>query len=280
MKKYILLWLIFIILEVSLYFLLKDANISPTIFSIGSFEIRWYGLMYIVAIFLALWFLKRDFQRFNVNVPWKQFEDAAFWIIVFAIIGARLYHVFGNWDYYGRFPSEIVAIWHGGLAIYGGILGGLISGYIIARIKRWDFWKLADIIIVYLPLGQAIGRWGNFFNKEAYGPPSDLPWAIYIPPENRLEIYKDYDYFHPTFMYESILNLTNFFILLYVRNETLALQRRGFMVGLYLINYGIIRFVLEFLRPDTDTFMGVKIAHIFSILSIIVGLLLVWRSGR
>ncbi len=267
---YILILLAGLILEFSLYFALKDLNIDPVIFTIFGFQIRYYGLMYVIAIVLALFFLKRDFERFKVNVNFREFEDAAFWIIVFSILGARIYHVIPNWDYYSKNPFEIIAVWHGGLAIYGGIIGGLISGYIIAKIKKWNFLKLADIIIPYLALGQAIGRWGNFFNKEAYGPPSDVPWAIYIPYENRIKGFENYEYFHPTFWYESILNYINFVFLLYFRDK--FYKNDGQILSLYILNYGIIRFFIEFQRFDTDTFLGIRIAHIFSIIAIIIGI--------
>jgi phosphatidylglycerol:prolipoprotein diacylglycerol transferase len=226
--------------------------------------------MYIIAIALALFFLKRDFEKFKININYKEFEDAAFWTIIIAIIGARIYHVIPNWDYYSKNPFEIIAIWHGGLAIYGGIIGGLIGGYIICKIKNWNFLKLADMIMPYLALGQAIGRWGNFFNKEAYGPPTDVPWAIYIPYENRIKGFENYEYFHPTFWYESILNYINFVILLYFRNSKFY-KNDGQVLSLYLLNYGIIRFFIEFQRFDTDKFLGIRIAHIFSIVAIIVG---------
>lgn len=257
-------------LEFVLYFSLKDLNINPTIFKIGELQIRYYGLMYIIAIALALFFLKRDFEKFKININYKEFEDAAFWTIIIAIIGARIYHVIPNWDYYSKNPFEIIAIWHGGLAIYGGIIGGLIGGYIICKIKNWNFLKLADMIMPYLALGQAIGRWGNFFNKEAYGPPTDVPWAIYIPYENRIKGFENYEYFHPTFWYESILNYINFVILLYFRNSKFY-KNDGQVLSLYLLNYGIIRFFIEFQRFDTDKFLGIRIAHIFSIIAIIVG---------
>ncbi|MEO0144371.1 MAG: prolipoprotein diacylglyceryl transferase [candidate division WOR-3 bacterium] len=266
-----LLILIFgLVLEFVLYFTLKDLNINPVIFTIGSLQIRYYGLMYVIAIVLALYFLRYDFKKFNINVNYKEFEDAAFWVIIFAILGARIYHVIPNWDYYSKNPFEIIAVWHGGLAIYGGIIGGLISGYIIAKIKKWNFLKLADIIIPYLALGQAIGRWGNFFNKEAYGPPSDVPWAIYIPYENRIKGFENYEYFHPTFWYESILNYINFVFLLYFRDK--FYKNDGQILSLYILNYGIIRFFIEFQRFDTDTFLGIRIAHIFSIIAIIIGI--------
>ncbi len=278
-KKYFLLWLITSAAYVLLYFLLKDLSISPVIFSIGPLQIRWYGLMYVIAIFLGLYFLHRDFRKFGINIDWNEFENAAFWVIIFALLGARLYHVIPNWDYYGKHPSEILAVWHGGLGIYGGVIGGLLAGYIIARIKGWDFWLLANLVMPYLALGQAIGRWGNFFNKELYGPPSDLPWAIYIPPANRLPGYQDFETFHPTFLYEGLLDLANFFILYYLK-EAGWFRKRGALVAIYLINYGIIRFFVEFFRPDSDSVMGIKLAHIVSVLAIAFGVVWLIRIMR
>ncbi len=269
---YFIILFLGLVLEFVFYFTLKDLNIDPTLFKIGPFEIRYYGLMYVIAIVLALFFLRRDLEKFKININYREFEDAAFWIIVIGILGARIYHVIPNWDYYSKHPFEIIAVWHGGLAIYGGIIGGIIGGYIICKMKKWNFLKLADIIIPYLALGQTIGRWGNFFNKEAYGPPTDVFWAVYIPYENRIRGFENYEYFHPTFWYESILNYINFVFLLYFRNSKFY-KNDGQVLSLYILNYGIIRFFIEFQRFDTDKFLGIKIAHIFSILSIIIGIL-------
>ncbi len=277
--KYLVLWLITTALYILLYLILRDMNISPVIFHLGPLQIRWYGLMYVVAIFLGLYFLNRDFRKFGIGIDWNEFENAAFWVIIFALLGARLYHVIPNWDYYGRHPSEILAVWHGGLGIYGGVIGGLLAGYIIARIKGWDFWLLANLVMPYLALGQAIGRWGNFFNKELYGPPSDLPWAIYIPPSNRLPGFQDFETFHPTFLYEGVLDLANFFILYYMK-EAGWFRKRGALVAVYLINYGIIRFFVEFFRPDSDSVMGIKLAHIVSVLAIVFGVVWLIRIVR
>ncbi len=280
--SYIFVWLISTIAYILLYFVLRTMDISPVLFTLGPIQIRWYGLMYVIAIFLGLYLLKKDFEKFHINVNWNEFENAAFWVIIFALLGARLYHVLPNWDYYGKHPSEILAVWHGGLGIYGGVIGGLIVGYIIARIKKWDFWLLANLVMPYLALGQAIGRWGNFFNKELYGPPTDLPWAIYIPLANRLPQYRDFETFHPTFLYEGILNLANFFILYYLK-EAGWFRKRGALVAIYLINYGIIRFFVEFFRPDSDSVMGIKLAHIVSVGAILTGivwLLFIQRRGR
>ena len=223
--------------------------------------------------------MKRDFEKFKININYKEFEDAAFWTIIIAIIGARIYHVIPNWNYYSKNPFEIIAIWHGGLAIYGGIIGGLICGYIICKIKNWDFLKLSDMVMPYLALGKAIGRWCNFFNKEVYEPPTDLPWAIYIPYENRIKGFENYEYFHPTFWYESILNYINFVVLLYFRNSKFY-KSNGQILSLYILNYGIIRFFIEFQRFDTDRFLGIRIAHIFSIIAIIIGIFGLIISSR
>ncbi len=276
---YFIILLLGLVLEFALYFTLKNLSIDPAILKIGSFEIRYYGLMYVIAIVLALFFLRKDFERFKININYREFEDAAFWIIVIAILGARIYHVIPNWEHYSKNPFEIIAVWHGGLAIYGGIIGGLVGGYIICKMKKWNFLKLADIIIPYLALGQAIGRWGNFFNKEAYGSPTDVSWAIYIPYENRIKGFENYEYFHPTFWYESILNYINFVFLLYFRNSKFY-KNDGQVLSLYILNYGIIRFFIEFQRFDTDKFLGIKIAYIFSVLAIIVGILAFLIASR
>ncbi|RMF27570.1 MAG: prolipoprotein diacylglyceryl transferase, partial [Cyanobacteria bacterium J083] len=167
-----------------------------------------------------------------------------------------------------------------GIAIHGAVIGGAIAALIFAKVKKVSFWQLADIVTPGLILGQAIGRWGNFFNSEAFGRPTNLPWKLYIPPSRRPPEYINYDYFHPTFLYESIWNLLVFALLLYLFFWGLKNPHRlkvGTIALVYLIAYSLGRFWIEGLRTDSLMFMGLRIAQIVSLGAIALGIFgLVW----
>src|SRR5947207_1764312 len=177
-------------------------------FEIGPLVIRWYGIRMATSIVVGLWLAYRQAKR--EGLPADDIIACGQWAILAGLVGARLYEVAFNWDYYGRYPSKIIAVWEGGLAIHGGlILGPLVGAWLAYR------WKLPvlrglDVAAPSIALGQAIGRWGNFFNEEAFGRPTDLPWKLYISPLHRPLGLGQYEYFHPTFLYESIRNLVVF----------------------------------------------------------------------
>ena len=162
--------------------------------------------------------------------------DLAPYLIIFGIIGARLYYCILSYDFYLRFPTEIIAIRHGGISIHGAILGGLIGLWIFAKRHKINPIKLCDVSAIGLPLAQAIGRWGNFFNSEAFGAPTNLPWKLYIAPQYRPIPYQEYQYFHPAFLYESILDVVIFVILLALV-KTGKLKKDGNLALIYLILY-------------------------------------------
>lgn len=242
-------------------------------FNVGPLTFHLYGLMIGLGILAGAYAASREDKR-----VW----DALTWALVGGIIGARLYHVIDLWQFYRLNPGEILAVWHGGMGIYGGILGGIVGLWFwesirslkIAKklkskgyspfeiIRKNDFLKLLDASALGLPLGQAIGRWGNYFNQELYGLPSNLPWAIYIKPENRLLAVWEFEYFHPLFLYESLWCLVIFMILL-------KLVRKHRLV-VYLGLYGLGRFFLEFLRLEPWTINGINVAQLIS-LGLILG---------
>jgi phosphatidylglycerol:prolipoprotein diacylglycerol transferase len=253
-------------------------NPEPIIFSIGSLPIRWYGLLIAIALLLCLMVVLRLFK--NKGMDEDKIYDLALWLAVGGIIGARLYEVlFINFDYYAFNLISIFKVWEGGLAIHGGIIGGVIALFAWVKINKEDFWRLADLVAVVLPLGQAIGRWGNYFNGELYGGPTDSFIGIPISISNRLAGFDNYSYFHPTFLYESIMNFILFLILLTTFKKTNP--RKGIVSMYYLIGYSVIRFTTEFIRIDpTPVYFGLRLPQVVSILifAFAIGFILIRRK--
>src|SRR5690242_21052773 len=163
------------------------------------------------AILVGFWLAQR--RAIEEGLPADQILRAAQWAVVAGLVGARLYEVIFNWDYYGRFPEKIVAVWEGGLAMHGGLIVGPLVGILLARRWHVPIRRALDVIAPSMVLGQAIGRWGNFFNEEAFGDPTNLPWKLYISPPHRPFGFTQYEYFHPTFLYESLWDLGVFLLL-------------------------------------------------------------------
>ncbi len=206
--------------------------------------------------------------------------DLAPYLIIFGIIGARLYYCILSYDFYLRFPTEIIAIRHGGISIHGAILGGLIGLWIFAKRHKINPVKLCDVSAIGLSLAQAIGRWGNFFNSEAFGAPTNLPWKLYIAPQYRPIPYQEYQYFHPAFLYESILDVVIFVILLALV-KTGKLKKDGNPALIYLILYSIVRIIVEMFRLDSVKYIfGMPVAIFVSIGIIIISVALLIINYR
>ncbi|BBE31946.1 prolipoprotein diacylglyceryl transferase [Tepiditoga spiralis] len=204
----------------------------------------------------------------------NDFFGAIIFGIIFGIIGARLYYVTFNWNYFSQYPTEIIKTWHGGMAIHGGVLGSILAAYIYTKRKKCSmkFLQSLDLFTFVLPLAQAIGRWGNFMNHEAYGGPTELPWKMFIALKDRMPGYESYSYFHPTFLYESILDLSIFlFLLYYIRNKRNSF---GEVTALYLILYSIGRGFIETLRTDSLMIFGMKTAVLISFILSIIGIVM------
>jgi len=175
-----------------------------------------------------------------------------------------------TWDYFSRHLSEILMIWTGGMAIHGAILGGVLAGWLMARKDKLSFIENCDAAPWGVIIGQTIGRWGNFFNSEAFGKPTDLPWKLYIPLANRPEGYENYNFFHPTFLYESIWNLIVFLLLLFVFRKVFK-NVRGGVFFMYLILYSIGRILIESIRLDTVSYIWhIPVPTFVSIVTIVV----------
>ncbi|MGM0427743.1 MAG: prolipoprotein diacylglyceryl transferase [Thermodesulfobacteriota bacterium] len=221
-------------------------HISPDIVRIGPLQIRWYGLMYVLAFLAAYFVIKRQEKSRSIGLSPRLVQDLIFHLVVGLVIGARLGYILFyqsmNLAEYLHNPLDIIAVWHGGMSFHGGLIGTVIAGWWFSRRRRIPFWALADRVIVAAPIGLGLGRIGNFINGELFGRPSDLPWAMVFPaggPQAR----------HPSQLYEAFFEgLILFLILQWLSRRELP---QGFLLGVFLGGYGLIRFVLEFFRePD------------------------------
>ncbi|MEW5819644.1 MAG: prolipoprotein diacylglyceryl transferase [Cyanobacteriota bacterium] len=237
-------------------------------FELGPFTIHWYGILIAIAFIVALLICCHVAKEKNENPD--NFTDLATYVLIFAIIGARLYYVIFNFSDYENDIISIFKIWQGGLAIHGGIIGGLIAGFVFTKVKKLSFPKYCDITCLGLIIGQAIGRWGNFFNSEAFGTPADLPWKLYIPPDKRPAEFLYDSYFHPTFLYESLWNFIVFFILYFALRKPLN-KYNGALFFCYMGLYSLGRFFIEGLRTDSlMVFNLFRTAQVISILFIVI----------
>lgn len=251
---------------------------GPILFEWGPLTIRWYGFLIASAVLIGVSLSQYLASRRRVNPD--LISDLAIWLVIAAIPSARLYYVLFQWQEYAQHPDQIIAIWKGGIAIHGAVIGGLIASLIFAKLRRIPFWQLADLVAPSLILGQAIGRWGNFFNSEAFGRPTNLPWKLYIPPERRPVGYENYAFFHPTFLYESLWDGMVFVILVGLFFWGLKAKSKlkvGTIFLVYLIAYSCGRFWIEGLRTDSLMLGPLRIAQIVSLVCVAVGGLgLVW----
>ena len=234
-------------------------------FTIFGIKIYFYALIIIAGALMGAYVASREAKRrgLDKDIVW----DLLPWVLMAGIIGARIWHVLtpdstllidGKNPYFLH-PLEIFNIRKGGLGIPGAIMAGVLALWIYARKKKLSFFTWLDIIAPGLALGQAIGRWGNFFNQEVYGMPSNLPWAIRIDEAHRLPGFENVERYHPTFLYESIWNLMNMFVLLWVARKFKDRLKPGDIFFLYMIIYAFGRFMLEFIRIVYSPIAGINI---------------------
>lgn len=251
---------------------------NPIAFKIFGFEIRYYSLFILLGVTIAYFMIMREAKKFKMN------EDSIFnmffWTLIIGIIGARIYYVIFNWDYFGSHMNEIWQIWQGGLAIHGGILFGLIALLIYCKKNKINVTKILDMIVPSLILAQAIGRWGNFFNSEAYGAATTYAHLkkLHIPNFIISGMHINGIYYTPTFFYESLWCLLGFIILMIIRHRKYT--KIGMQVGFYLIWYSVGRFFIEASRTDSLILCGFKAAQIVSIIMIIVGIVLIVKASK
>jgi phosphatidylglycerol:prolipoprotein diacylglycerol transferase len=258
----------------------------PESFRIGPLTIYYYGIILMLGALAAAILAAREAARRKQDpeIVW----DGLIWVLIFGIIGARLWHIFTpppsmvergiTTMWYLTHPLDMINIRAGGLGIPGAVIGGGLGLYIFCRRKKIDFLLWADIAAPSVPLGQAIGRWGNFINQELYGKPSNLPWAIRIDPAHRLPGFENYEYYHPLFLYESLWNFANMFFLLWLARRFEDKLKPGDLVVIYAITYPVGRFFLEFLRLDSSQLAGINANQTFMLIVALASAgLLYWR---
>jgi phosphatidylglycerol:prolipoprotein diacylglycerol transferase len=224
---------------------------GPLLFQLGPFSLRWYGLLIAVAVLLGLMLATRLGRQRGLDPA--MIADLLPILVLAAVIGARLYYVLFEWRQYQLNWLDALAIWRGGIAIHGALLGGSLAVILYCRWRKLAFWNLLDVLVPSVALGQAIGRWGNFFNSEAFGLPTNLPWKLSIPFANRPVQFLDQTTFHPTFLYESLWNLGVVILLLVLFQRGLKGQLKlpaGALSCVYLLAYSSGRLWIEGLRID------------------------------
>lgn len=238
----------------------QEILINPVAFQIGKVKIYWYGIIVMCAVLLCLVLIKKRKDKWNIK--YDDILDFAVGALFLGFICARIYYVLFNLDYYLEIPLEIFFVWHGGIAIYGGIIGTILYGIYFCKKRKIIFLDLADLLIPYLSLAQSIGRWGNFINQEAYGYETNKPWKMGI----YSEVLDEYIYVHPTFLYESLCTLIIFFILLKLSKDR---KFSGQIFCMYMILYGTARAVIEGLRTDSLMFANFRVSQVLSILFVV-----------
>ena len=246
---------------------------NPEIFKIGGLSIRWYSVLILFGIIIAYLLSNHEGKKFNL--PKDFVFDLTFWVVVFGVIGARLYYVIFNFDYYKGDLLSIFKVWNGGLAIHGGIIGGLITLLIYCKIRKVNSFRIMDIAVPSLIIAQAIGRWGNFFNSEAHGPVTSLAnlQSLHIPNFIINGMYINGVYYHPTFLYESLWCIIGFILLLLIRKFYKSLKN-GQLTCIYMMWYSIGRFFIESLRTDSLMFGNFKVAQVISVVMFLVGFII------
>ena len=269
---------------------------GPELFKLGPFIFRWYGLLIALSVLVGLNLSNKLAKRRGLSS--SLINDLLPILILSSILGARIYYVSFEWrnfsglNFWGNINflslkvpiPKIFEIWGGGIAIHGALIAGTISVIIFCKLRKQTLGDVLDVLLPSVALGQAIGRWGNFFNNEAFGVPTNLPWKLFIPIQQRPEIFTSQRYFHPTFMYESIWNIGVFCLLIYLfklgsKNQIKLVP--GAISFIYLITYSFGRLLIEGLRIDPLCINalppfcegGIRVAQLISILLIIIGIL-------
>ena len=270
--------------ELSLSFVLISlpSPPSPIVFEVGPFALRYYGLFIALGIAAATWLTARELARKGYDSAMAL--DSLFFVVPLGFIGARAYHVVTDYELYANDPiPRIFEVWNGGLGIYGAVAGGFLGVLLFSRFRGISPLIFADAAAPGLVLAQAIGRWGNYFNQELFGRPSDLPWAIRIAPQNRPPQFANVESFQPTFLYESIWDLLVCFALLWIARRFASRLRDGDIFLLYVSLYSVGRFFVETLRVDPAFLIGGSIRGnllVSSVLALGFAMILFLRHSR
>jgi len=265
-------------------------------FTISSLAIHWYGLFLLIGIVLGYWLVGKLAHRQELS---KEVVTSLYVnVLIGGLIGARVYHVLTDWQFYGNNLNQILAVWNGGLAIHGGILGAVVVVIYYVKKHNVNFWKVADLFAPAAILGQAIGRWGNYFNQELFGRPTDSSWGIPISPLNRPAGFEQFEYFHPTFLYESLINLAIFGILLFIfkkqRTTSASAEasadrpslfpksagvRSGMIFWLYIGLYSAGRMMVESIRINPTAYVfGIALPLLVSAILAATALVMILKT--
>ncbi|ADB69423.1 prolipoprotein diacylglyceryl transferase [Listeria monocytogenes] len=243
--------------------------LDPVAIQIGSISVKWYGVIIASAVVIALLLALSEANKRKMDK--EIIVDLLIWAIPISIISARIYYVIFEWDFYKNNLGEIVKIWHGGIAIYGALIGAVLTAIIFSRIKKISFWQLADVVAPSLIIAQAIGRWGNFMNQEAHGAETTRSFleSLHLPDFIINQMYIDGAYYQPTFLYESLWNVLGFVILLIIRRTKI---RRGELFLGYVIWYSFGRFFIEGMRTDSLMWGDFRVSQALSLLLIVLSI--------
>lgn len=247
---------------------------DPILFSTANITIHWYGFLLAVGAFFAYIVLLRLAKHYHSNM--NDASSLFFWTILSGLVCARIYHVFLEYSYYMARPAEVLKVWNGGMALHGALIGGALAIWVFTKRRGQSFWWTADLLAPAIIIGQAIGRWGNYFNQELFGRPTNLPWGIPINPRYVPDAFADATYFHPTFLYESLWSLLVFFILIGMHRLRIFSERprlfSGAIVITYVILYSVGRILTELLRIDpTPEVLGIRLPIVVSAILILIG---------
>lgn len=252
-----------------------DLAINPIALKLGPLEVRWYGIFIVTGVILAVWLAMREAPQKKIRPD----DILDFILIAFpiSIIGARIYYVVFDFQYYLQNPAEIFAIWHGGIAIYGGLIAGAITLFVFSYYKMIAPLDFLDIAVPGVMLAQAMGRWGNFFNQEAFG--RAVNSLDYLPKFIRDQMMIDHSYRTPTFLYESTWNLIGFALVMGLRHR-IKILKSGDILAFYLVWYGLGRFVIEGMRTDSLMLGPIRVSQALSLILVIAGAILIFVNHK
>lgn len=246
---------------------------NSVMLDLGFIKIYWYSFFILMGVIVGYFLAIKESKKFKI--PKEYMLNYFFYVLIFGLLGARTYYVIFNFAEYQNNLIDIFKVWEGGLAIHGGIIAGIIVTIVYTKKYNIPFFRIADIMVISLIIGQCIGRWGNFFNGEAHGPSTTLSFlqSLHLPKFIIDGMFIRGTYYQPTFLYESLGCLIGFIILIFVRKRKRLIL--GDLTGIYLIWYGIIRFFIEGLRTDSLLFFSLKAAQIVSVIMVVSGILII-----
>lgn len=245
---------------------------------LGLFQVKWYSFFILIAMLLACFIIFREAKRKNINEEFL--TNLVFYGLIIGLLGARIYYVLFNLDYYLQYPSEIFMIWKGGLAIHGGLIAALLFTIYYTRKEKVNLLLILDILVVGVIIAQSIGRWGNFFNQEAYGRIVALSTLknLHLPKFIINGMYISGYYREPTFLFESVFSLLGFIVMIILRK--FKKLRVGNLTSVYLIWYGLERLIIEIFRSDSLMLGPIKVAQLISTIAIIAGVYIIKISSK